>query len=86
MFGEVQFSRPFGSTLECITKLLSQQNGERYIPKMVRLGVDASVHPMIKGVTLDSLVSDASSKDDSFIKREEQEFEGFRTSKPPNHS
>ena len=56
------------------------QKGERYIPRMVRMGVESSVHPMVKAITLASLLDAESDKGNSVLKKEQVEFEGFRTS------
>jgi hypothetical protein len=47
---------------------------------MVRIGVDASVHSMVKGITLENQLGDEIEKHGSVLKKEQQEFEGYRTS------
>ena len=47
---------------------------------MVRMGVESSVHPMVKAITLASLLDAESDKGNSVLKKEQVEFEGFRTS------
>jgi hypothetical protein len=44
------------------------------------MGVESSVHPMVKAITLASLLDAESDKGNSVLKKEQVEFEGFRTS------
>lgn len=59
--------------------LTSYQSGEQFIPRMVRIGGEASVNPTVKEILLENLCSDAIDKD-NMLKKEQQEFEGFRAS------